>query len=286
MKILHTKLELRRAMEAFRKKQEGVTGLVPTMGYLHNGHRSLMEQARKECDFVMVNIFVNPLQFNDEGDFQSYPIDHERDAAICEAAGVDLLFIPDVEEMLGNQKPQIILTSPALTSVLCGPGRPGHFEGVMLIVSRLFHIFAPERAYFGMKDFQQYTIIRRMVDDLGFPVKVIGCATVREEDGLAMSSRNVRLSIEDRSHAILIYRALMLGKKSHEEGERNSATLIEVMKDVIHSGSKNRVEYLQIVQPDTLQPLEILTPGQPFVIATAVFCDNVRLIDNILVNQS
>lgn len=261
-------------------------GLVPTMGYLHEGHLQLVRESKSRSDLTGMSIFVNPLQFNNPDDLARYPVDTERDLELCKSEGVDLVFIPERREMFPEKTTHLQLAMPEFTKTLCGPGRPGHFEGVMLIVSRLFHLFNPDLAFFGKKDYQQFRILSRMVQELDFPVEIIGCETIREEDGLAMSSRNARLNATNRDQAGLIYRAMNLGLKTYHDGEHHIPTLIEIMKDVIHTGGQNMVEYLQIVDPHNLSELEELDFDTDLLIATAVDCGGVRLIDNLEVIRS
>jgi pantoate--beta-alanine ligase len=300
MQIIKTKKELRSVLKQMRFANGKKTGFVPTMGFLHKGHVSLIEESKIENDITVVSIFVNPAQFNDATDFTAYPENLKGDAEICENAGVDILFVPHKNEFfpesadsMDGHKPKtgrdlqadiIQLAIPALTESLCGPGRPGHFEGVILIVARLFNIIQPDTAYFGKKDYQQFRIISKMTEDLDFPVNVKGMPTYREESGLAMSSRNSRLSEKGKDQATLINRAILLGKKAADEGKSRTSLLCEIMKDVIETGSLNSVEYIEIVKADTLQPIEdldSLQEGESYVTACAVLCEGVRLIDNM-----
>jgi len=254
--------------------------LVPTMGFLHQGHASLIEAAAKKADFVCVSIFVNRLQFNNAHDFDTYPVSEERDREICVKSGAHLIFSPPHEEMY-SQKPFIELSMPTLSANLCGPGRPGHFEGVLLVVARLFNLVQPDLAFFGKKDYQQYKIIERMATDLAFPVKIFGCDTIRESDGLAMSSRNANLKPEHREQAALINRAFRLAEKAFHNGLRDPSELAEIAQDVILSGPDNRIEYVQIVDPETLEIPKAI--DRSFLIAAGVYCGEVRLIDNLLI---
>ncbi len=284
MHVARTIEELRRVLgDARARNPTGRVGLVPTMGALHQGHRILIERAAAETDFAAVSIFVNPTQFNDPRDLERYPRTPDEDLEICRACGVSLVFLPAREAMFPDgATPLLHLSMPALTQTLCGPGRPGHFEGVLYIVARLFHLFGPDSAYFGRKDYQQYTIIRRMVAELDFPVEVVGHETVREDDGLALSSRNRLLSARAREHALLIVRSLRLAQKNYEDRGTPPEELAEIVADVISSGSENQVEYVDVVHPDTLERLSEIGPDlERFVIGTAVLCGGVRLIDNI-----
>ena len=281
MIVARTKKELKAALPPSQTH-----GLVPTMGYLHEGHTSLIREAKTRSESVSVSIFVNPIQFNNAEDFLKYPVDLSRDLELCEKEGVSLVFAPSKEEMFPSGDPDLVMVMPSLGKNLCGKFRPGHFEGVMLIVARLFHLFDPTFAFFGKKDYQQYAIIKRMAYDLDFPVEVIGCETIREADGLAMSSRNVRLDSRSRDHAGLIFRAMKIGEKEAREGQTSVAELKEIMSDVIESGSSNRVEYLEIVDPENLEILDTVQGKDGFLIAAAVFSGGVRLIDNLEVKLS
>ncbi|MCB1303054.1 MAG: pantoate--beta-alanine ligase [Leptospiraceae bacterium] len=283
MKSYQTIDDIRAAVHS--AKQAGKTvGLVPTMGFLHEGHLELIRQSKQDCDATVVSIFVNPTQFNDASDYQNYPVDIKRDLDLLANENVDLVFLPNPQEMYPEDLPELKMSMPSLTANLCGKFRPGHFDGVLLVVSKLFQIVSPSNAYFGLKDYQQYLVIHAMARALNFPVKVLGCETIREEDGLAMSSRNARLSQKARGHAALIPRALNLVQKTLQDRRGrpsvDCAELCEIAWDVVESGTLNRVEYMDIVDPNTLEILETLVPDQEARIATAVFCDGVRLIDN------
>ncbi|MCE9596648.1 MAG: pantoate--beta-alanine ligase [Spirochaetia bacterium] len=279
MKVIRTIVDLRTEIKHARSQDKNIS-LVPTMGYLHAGHAALVSAATKKSDFVCVSIFVNRLQFNSNKDFETYPKSEASDIEICKQAGAALVFIPSHEEMYALD-PAIELSMPALSVNLCGPVRPGHFEGVLLIVARLFNLFQPDLAFFGKKDYQQYRIIERLVRDLNFPLEVVGCETVREPDGLAMSSRNANLKPEHREQAALIFRSFKILLKAFENGIVDPVELVEIAQDVIVSGPDNRVEYLQIVHPESLELLTVIEG--PFVVAAAVFCGEVRLIDNVLI---
>lgn len=294
MKTVQSIKEIRKALDSARKHLEDPRrsdasaevsiGLVPTMGFLHEGHISLIRKSLNECDYTVVSIFVNPTQFNDPSDYENYPVDLQRDLDLLEKEGVDLVFLPGAAEMYPEGRLQLSLALPELTSNLCGQYRPGHFDGVLLVVAKLFNIVRPERAYFGLKDYQQFLVIRTMSRSLDFPVEVVGCETVREKDGLAMSSRNARLSEKAREHAALIPRALNLVQKTLNDRRGQYSVpcseLCEIAQDVIESGSMNQVEYMEIVDPDSLKRLEEMQSDRTARIATAVFCDGIRLIDN------
>ena len=254
-------------------------GLVPTMGFLHDGHRSLIERARSDNDLVVVSIFVNPLQFNPTEDFDDYPRDLRCDLAVCAEAGADIVFVPDQQEMY----PEPVATTVhlgTLADVLCGASRPGHFDGVATVVAKLFAIVGECSAYFGEKDFQQLTIVERMAKDLSMPVRVVGCPTVREPDGLALSSRNAYLSPDERAQAPVLRRALEAGAALVESGETDGAVVEAEMAAVIGGASLARIDYAAAVCPDTLtrgqQPLR-----GDLRLLVAVRFGKARLIDNL-----
>jgi pantoate--beta-alanine ligase len=267
----------REACQAARLEGRTV-GFVPTMGYLHRGHVSLAVRAREECGFVAASIFVNPLQFGPSEDVDTYPRDLDRDIDVATQAGVDLLFVPDVAEMY----PEPLLTSidvPELAGVLEGASRPGHFAGVATVVAKLFNAVGPCRAYFGEKDFQQLTIIRRLVRDLSVPVEVVGCATVRELDGLAMSSRNSYLQPDERAAAPVIYRALQSGKAAILAGERDAAAVRDLMAGIVEAEPLAQLDYVAVVDANSLQVPDPLA-GNLRLLAAVRF-GRARLIDNV-----
>ncbi len=283
MEIIDSSRELQKFLHDLRRENRGDRlALSPTMGCLHQGHLSLFQRARELAQISAVSIFVNPLQFNNAEDYRQYPVNEKQDLELCRQSGVDLLFLPPVEDIYPAAEPALQLTMPTLTRNLCAVGRPGHFQGVMLIVARLLYLFDPDIALFGQKDHQQYLIIKELVRSLALPVEIVAIDTVRESSGLALSSRNARLSSSGRESASLIYRALKMGYQAYLKGERQVEQLIEIAGDVIRSGSCNEIEYLSIVHPETLEELTIIEAGNDFLIATAVLCDGVRLIDNLL----
>ncbi len=251
--------------------------LVPTMGYLHEGHLTLVEEARKSGAFVVMSIFVNPLQFGPNEDFARYPRDLERDAKKAEGAGVDLIFNPEVEEIY-PAKNLTHVEVDELGDSLCGASRPGHFRGVTTVVSKLFHIVQPDRAYFGQKDYQQYLIICQMVKDLNFPIEVIGVPIVREEDGLALSSRNLYLSPEQRAEALVLQRSLGEAENWLRQGERSALTIEERIKELIRNESSGEIDYVEIRSAENLHRVEQIE-GKIFI-ALAVRFGSTRLIDN------
>ncbi len=259
------------------KKQGLSVALVPTMGYLHEGHKSLMERARKENDKVVVSIFVNPMQFGPNEDLESYPRDLERDSKICEAAGVDLIFHPEVEEMYGPDFHSFV-DMTVLPEKLCGASRPVHFRGVQTVVSKLFHIVPADRAYFGQKDAQQLAIIRRMVIDLDFDIEIIGCPIIREEDGLAKSSRNTYLSEEERKQAVILNQSLDAAMDAIDAGEKDAVQIKQIITDKLNTCPLAKIDYVEVVSFDTIQPIEKIEGA--VLIAIAVYIGTTRLIDN------
>ena len=262
------------------KKQGLAVALVPTMGYLHEGHKSLMERARKENDKVVVSIFVNPMQFGPNEDLESYPRDLDRDSKICEAAGVDLIFHPEVEEMYGPDF-HAYVDMHTLPEKLCGASRPVHFRGVQTVVSKLFHIIPADRAYFGQKDAQQLAIIRRMVMDLNFDIEIIGCPIIREEDGLAKSSRNTYLSEEERKQAVILNQSLEAAMDAINAGEKDAAKVKQIIIDKLHTCPLAKIDYVEVVSFDTIQPIEKVEGA--VLIAIAVYIGTTRLIDNRII---
>ena len=279
MKIVETIAEVREQVKQWKK--EGLTvALVPTMGYLHEGHRSLMERARKENDRVVVSVFVNPTQFGPNEDLASYPRDLEHDAALCDSVGVDLIFHPTPEEMYPKGFCSFV-DMDVLTKELCGLSRPVHFRGVCTVVSKLFHIVTPDRAYFGEKDAQQLAVIKRMVLDLNLDIEIVGCPIVREADGLAKSSRNTYLSPEERKAALVLSRSIFAGKKLAESGETDAHKLVQAMTDIISAEPLARIDYVKVVDLLTMQQIDKL--DRPFLAAIAVYIGKTRLIDNLMV---
>lgn len=278
MKIIKTIEELRPIIKGW--KREGLTvGLVPTMGYLHDGHKSLIVKAVSENDKVVVSDFVNPTQFGANEDLSSYPRDIERDAALCEAAGADIIFHPEPEEMYFPDKCTFV-DMDKLTKGLCGKTRPVHFSGVCTVVSKLFNIVTPDRAYFGQKDAQQLAVIKRMVRDLNFDITIVGCPIVREADGLALSSRNTYLNEEERKAALILNKSLTLGKEMIEAGEKNAAKVREAIIKHMETEPLAKVDYVEIVDPENLEPVD--TIDAPVLVATAVYIGKTRLIDNVV----
>lgn len=278
MDIVHTIADVRAYVRAAKQRGESI-GFVPTMGYLHEGHLALIRRARTDNNRVVLSIFVNPLQFGPGEDYERYPRDLDRDAALAAAAGTDLIFAPPIAEMY----PQPTLTHvdvEKLTAGLCGASRPGHFRGVATVVTKLFNIVSPDRAYFGQKDAQQVAVIKRMVADLNVDVDIVTVPIVREPDGLALSSRNVYLGPEERQAALVLSRSLDLARRLIEGGEREANTVRDAMARAISAEPMARIDYIAVTDADDLSPLEHLA-GR-VLIALAVFIGRTRLIDNLM----
>lgn len=279
MKVIALVDEMQDEARALRRAG-GRIGFVPTMGYLHGGHLSLVRLAREQADFVIVSIFVNPTQFAPGEDLDSYPRDFDRDEELCRSEGVDLLFYPSAEDMY-HPDSSVHVAEDSLSRGLCGRTRPSHFRGVCTVVAKLLNIIQPDFAVFGEKDYQQLAILRRMVRDLNFAVEVVAGPIVREADGLAISSRNKHLGPEERRQAICLRRALDLAEHLHAGGERDAERIRERMRSHIASTPSARIDYIEVVDADTLQPLDRIT-GRTLV-ALAVFIGNTRLIDNTVI---
>ena len=286
MRIVRGVAELRREVGAARKGGRGRPpariGFVPTMGFLHEGHLSLVEEARGRSGLVVMSIFVNPLQFGPGEDFEKYPRDEARDARLAQEAGVDLLFVPPVEEVYPDQELVVRVVPKRMVDRLCGLSRPGHFEGVLTVVAKLFGMVQPDVAVFGQKDWQQATLIRRMVKDLDMPVEVVVAPIVREADGLALSSRNVYLSPPQRERALSLSRGLFAARDAFGEGVTDAERLKAKVRGTMR-GSDVEPEYIELVDPDTLEPLEAAAPGAVLAIAARV--GETRLIDNLIVGH-
>lgn len=281
MKIVKTIKEVREIVSEW-KKQGLTVGLVPTMGYLHEGHQSLIRRSN-ENDRTVVSVFVNPIQFGPNEDFAAYPRDIERDTKKCEEAGADLIFAPEASEMYAEDFSSFVdMTGP--TDELCGLIRPGHFRGVCTVVSKLFNIVTPDRAYFGQKDAQQLAVIRRMVRDLSFGIEIIGCPIVREEDGLAKSSRNTYLSPDERKAAVVISKSLKAGLEMIEKGETDTAKIIESITALIESEPLAKIDYIKAVDADSIEPVGTVSGRVLF--AAAVYIGKTRLIDNFIAERN
>jgi pantoate--beta-alanine ligase len=270
--------ELRAATDAARLAGAGV-GFVPTMGALHAGHRSLLARARAENDVLLASVFVNPLQFGPAEDLASYPRDRGADLAVLRAEGTDLVFLPSEGEMW-PARPDVRLQVGALADRLEGLARPGHLDGVATVVAKLLHLAGPSRAYFGQKDAQQLAVVRRMVDDLAFPNQIVACPTVRDPDGLAVSSRNAYLSPAERGQATALYRALRAGLDAFRAGRRDPAAVEAVARDLLEDAPGVGPEYVALVDPATFEPVKQAETGQ--VLAAAARVGRTRLIDNVI----
>jgi len=283
MKILKKITECKSVVNNLKKKGF-ITGFVPTMGFLHEGHLSLIKMARKECGRVFISIFVNPTQFGPGEDFEKYPRDIKRDISLAEKGGTDYIFYPTAKEMYDTDFKTSIEVKE-LGSIMCGKYRPGHFAGVATVVLKLLNIVRPDKAYFGQKDYQQLVIIKRMVDDLNLDVEIIGGPTIRENDGLALSSRNKYLSVEERKNAIILYECLNMAKDMIKKGEKG---LEEIRKTIMTDLEKNRfvkkVDYFDFRDPGTLEHVKrVDNDSKNILAATAVWIGRTRLIDNMII---
>lgn len=280
MKIIRTIKEMK---ELLKTNQGETIGFVPTMGYLHEGHLSLVREAEKENDIVVMSIFVNPLQFGPNEDFDRYPRDEERDAQLAKETGVDILFIPDVKEMY-PEKMGVKMSIQKGTDVLCGKSRPGHFDGVITVLTKLFHIVEPTKAYFGLKDAQQFAVVNTLVKELNFPLQLIGLPTVREADGLAKSSRNVNLSPKERKEATSIYSSLKIGQKIIVDGIKNTDTIIKEVKNFLQNSTNGTIDYVELLSFPSLE--KITHVNETVILAVAVQYERARLIDNIILDSN
>jgi len=278
MKVIITLDELRAA----RQMLEGPVGLIPTMGFLHAGHISLVRRAHQECASIVVSIFVNPTQFGPKEDLAAYPRDLKRDLALLTPEGVDLVWTPTPEVMYPPGY-QAWVTVAEVSQPLEGGVRPGHFRGVTTVVAKLFNAIQPQKAYFGQKDAQQVAVIRRMALDLNFPLEVVVCPILREPDGLAMSSRNVYLSAEERQAATILYRSLTTARNAFEQSERDASRLRSIMMGVLNSEPSARPQYVSCADPNTLQELEIIVDQA--LLSMAVYIGKTRLIDNLILGE-
>lgn len=278
IKVLSTVSETRAQVKEW-KKQGLTVGLVPTMGYLHEGHQSLIKKAVEENDRVVVSVFVNPIQFAPNEDLETYPRDLEADKRLCESTGASLIFHPTPEEMY-HEGFSTHIQMDNLTKELCGKTRPTHFGGVCTVVGKLFNIVSPDKAYFGQKDAQQLAIIKRMVRDLNFDLEIVGCPIVREPDGLAKSSRNTYLNADERKAALILSKAIKLGREMVENGERSAEVVINAMTDKINTEPLAKIDYVSVVDALSIEPLDVIK-GETLV-AIAVYIGKTRLIDNFI----
>ncbi len=271
--------DMKKLSEKYLKENKTI-GFVPTMGFLHEGHLSLVRRAREENDIVVVSIFVNPTQFGPNEDYESYPRDFERDVKLLKELNVDVVFYPSVEEMYPKDFSTYV-EETKLSRYLCGKSRPGHFRGVCTIVTKLFNIVRPTRAYFGQKDAQQFRVIKRMVRDLNMDVELVECPIVREHDGLAMSSRNIYLSDDERAQALALYNSLKLAENLIKSGERDAEVVKNAMKEFLSRYDKVKIDYVEIVDEETLEPVKHIE-GK-VIVAIACWVGKARLIDNVIV---
>ena len=279
MQTVKTINEVREIVSAWRKEGLSV-GLVPTMGFLHEGHQSLIRKSAEQCDRTVVSVFVNPIQFGPNEDLEAYPRDLERDKRKVTEAGGDLIFNPEPAEMYPGHFTSFINTTET-TELLCGAVRPIHFRGVCTVVGKLFNIVQPDRAYFGQKDAQQLATIKRFVRDLNFPIEIVPCPIIREDDGLAKSSRNTYLNPDERKAALILSKSLKKGEDAINNGERNAQKVIEIIKDSLSTEPKARIDYVEVVDFENIQRISEIS-GETLV-AIAVYIGKTRLIDNFIV---
>lgn len=281
IKIVHTIEEVRTQVKEWRKNGESV-GLVPTMGYLHEGHQSLIKKSVEQNDKTVVSVFVNPMQFAPTEDLESYPRDLNADAELCTETGADLIFNPEPEEMYKNGFCSFVdMIGP--TAELCGKSRPIHFRGVCTVVSKLFNIVQPDRAYFGQKDAQQLAVIKRMVLDLNVPIEIVGCPIIREDDGLAKSSRNTYLNDEERKAALILSKTIFMGKKLVEDGLTDAKELVRLMKENIETEPLAKIDYVEVVDFSDISIKDEISDNT--LVAMAVYIGKTRLIDNFIVEK-
>lgn len=281
MKIVSTVKEVRTQVKEWKK--QGLTiGFVPTMGYLHEGHASLMKCAKSQCDKVVASVFVNPMQFGENEDLASYPRDLQADAKLCETLGVDLIFHPEVEEMYAEGFCSFVDMN-GLTKELCGKSRPIHFRGVCTVVNKLFNIVTPDKAFFGQKDAQQLAVIRRMVKDLNMDIEIVGCPIIREEDGLAKSSRNTYLNTEERKAALILSQTILYGQQMVKGGVTDTAELLSAMKENLAKEPLAKIDYVEAVSMDTIEKIDKIEGT--VLVAMAVYIGKTRLIDNFIIEE-
>lgn len=264
-------------------KQDKQIGFVATMGFLHEGHLNLMEHAKEENDIVVASIFVNPLQFGPNEDYEQYPRNEEQDLLLAEKTGVDILFIPTAREMYPS-KMLIALSTVERADVMCGRSRPNHFEGVITVLTKLFNIIQPSKTYFGLKDAQQVAVVNALITSLNFAIKLIGIQTTREQDGLAQSSRNVHLNRNEREEAVWIYKALQKGQQLVVDDEKNPAIIVKEVMNTINDKTSARIDYVEILSYPQLKPITVI--DEQIILAVAVNFENTRLIDNLLLDKN
>ncbi len=278
MELFKSGKELREVIKGLKRQGKSV-GFVPTMGFLHEGHKSLMDRARKENDILVASVFVNPTQFGPGEDLESYPRDIDRDKALMASAGVDYVFYPGVDEMYPQGYCTYVEVEGTITKRLCGASREGHFRGVATVVTKLFNLCVPDRAYFGMKDAQQVSVIQRMVEDMNIDIEIVPCPIVREADGLALSSRNTYLDERQRKDALVLSKSLAHAKDLIASGERDAQRVYQSMKKMIDAVEYAKIDYIEIVDGRTLEPVELIAGDT--LIALAVWIGKPKLIDNI-----
>lgn len=280
MIIIRSVKEMQIKIKNLRKQNK--IGFVPTMGYFHQGHLSLMKAAKEENDIVVTSIFVNPLQFGPNEDYERYPRNEERDMQLAKNTGVDILFIPEAKDMYPSEL-AISMKVNKRANVLCGKSRPNHFDGVVTVVAKLFNIVLPDKVYFGMKDAQQLAIIEALISDFNFPIELVGLPTVRETDGLAKSSRNVYLNEEEKNEAVWLQKALLVGQQLITRGERSPNIVSTKIKEIINKETTGIIDYVEVLSYPGLEP--ITTINEQIIIATAVTFNKTRLIDNLLLDE-
>lgn len=282
MEIIRSIDDMQARSKSFIQQQKQI-GFVATMGFFHDGHISLMKQAKAENDIVAVSIFVNPLQFGPNEDYEQYPKDEAHDISLAEQAGVDLLFIPGVKDMYPREL-HIHMHMHKRVDVLCGRSRPGHFDGVITVLTKLFHIIQPNRTYFGMKDAQQLAVVDGLINDFNFQIELVGVPTVREKSGLAKSSRNVNLLAKEREEAVWLYNGLNSARQLVVDGENNPDIIVKEVMDIITDNTTGEIDYVELLSYPELEPVTVI--DQQVVLATAVFFKQARLIDNLLLSKN
>ena len=282
MKIIKSILEIQQITTKLHQSKKTI-GFVPTMGYFHKGHLSLMKQAKHENEISIVSIFVNPMQFGPNEDYDRYPRDEERDINLAKQMGVDYLFMPMIEEMYPTEM-VIKMAVTARTNVLCGRSRPGHFDGVITVLTKLFHIVQPNKIYFGLKDAQQVAVVDALITDLNFPIALVGLPTVRENSGLAMSSRNINLTKEERDQAIWLYKSLKIGQQLIVDGEENPVIIKKEIINTLKQHIDVGIDYVEILEFPSLHTVSVIDKKQ-IIIAVAIFFKHARLIDNLILNM-
>lgn len=282
MEVIRSVKEMQQKMTALRQQKKHI-GFIPTMGFFHEGHTSLMKEAKKENHIITTSIFVNPLQFGPDEDFERYPRNEEHDIVEAEQSGVDIIFIPEAKDMYPNH-PMIKMDITDRAHALCGRTRPGHFAGVLTVLTKLFHIVQPDKTYFGLKDAQQVAVVSALIHDLNFPIELIGLPTIREQDGLAKSSRNVYLDKAERQEAVWLYKALTYAQQLVVDGESNPAIIVKEVIEKITKGTTGSVDYVEILSYPELKPITVI--NQQVILAVAVKFKHARLIDNLLLNKN